>query len=80
MKGCPACCRWIRIQQGLPEGDMKNTLYCGSVSSTDDVLLVVTKEGIDAATRLQEYIKHRQNRIEMSEGIAKSAINGNVLA
>ena len=64
----------------LLEGDMKNALYYGPVSSTGDGLLMATAEGIDADTRLMEYGKRYPNGIEVSEGIAKSTINGNIPA
>ena len=64
----------------LLEGDMKTALYYGPVSSTGDGLLMATAEGIDADTRLLEYGKRYPNGIEVSEGIAKSTINGNIPA
>ena len=64
----------------LLEGDMKNALYYGPVSSTGDGLIMATAEGIDADTRLLEYGKRYPNGIEVSEGIAKSTINGNIPA
>ena len=64
----------------LLEGDMKNALYYGPVSSTGDGLLMATAAGIDADTRLLEYGKRYPNGIEVSEGIAKSTINGNIPA
>ena len=64
----------------LLEGDMKNALYYGPVSSTGDGLIMATAEGIDADTRLLEYGKRSPNGIEVSEGIAKSTINGNIPA
>ena len=60
------------------EGDMKNALYYGPVSSTGDGLLMATAIGAD--TRLLEYGKRYPNGIEVSEGIAKSTINGNIPA
>ena len=64
----------------LLEGDMKNALYYGPVSSTGDGLLMATAEGVDADTRLLEFGKRYPNGIEVSEGIAKSTINGNIPA
>lgn len=64
----------------LLEGDLKNALYYGPVSSTGDGLIMATAEGIDADTRLLEYGKRYPNGIEVSEGIAKSTINGNIPA
>ena len=62
----------------LLEGDLKNALYYGPVSSTGDGLLMATAIGAD--TRLLEYGKRYPNGIEVSEGIAKSTINGNIPA
>ncbi len=59
-------------------GDLANALYYGPVSSTGDGLLMATAEGIDADTRLMEYGKRYPNGIEVSEGIAKSTIAGNL--
>ena len=64
----------------LLEGDMKNALYYGPVSSTGDGLLMATADDINADTRLLEYGKRYPNGIEVSEGIAKSTINGNIPA
>ena len=64
----------------LLTGDIKTALYYGPVSSTGDGLLMATAEGIDADTRLLEYGKQYPNGIEVSEGIAKSTINGNIPA
>ena len=64
----------------LLEGDMKNALYYGPVSSTGDGLIMATAEDINADTRLLEYGKRYPNGIEVSEGIAKSTINGNIPA
>ena len=64
----------------LLEGDMKNALYYGPVSSTGDGLIMATAEGVNADTRLLEYGKRYPNGIEVSEGIAKSTINGNIPA
>ncbi len=62
----------------LLEGDMKNALYYGPVSSTGDGLLMATTDEIGADTRLLEYGKRYPNGIEVSEGIAKSTIAGNL--
>ncbi len=62
----------------LLQGDLANALYYGPVSSTGDGLLMATAEGINADTRLLEYGKRYPNGIEVSEGIAKSTINGNL--
>ena len=64
----------------LLEGDLKNALYYGPVSSTGDGLIMATAEDINADTRLLEYGKRYPNGIEVSEGIAKSTINGNIPA
>jgi fumarate reductase flavoprotein subunit len=60
--------------------DMDKVLYYGPVSSTGDGLIMATAKGIDAATRLMEYGKRYPNGIEVSEGIAKSTIAGNIAA
>ncbi|MDO4633718.1 MAG: FAD-dependent oxidoreductase [Eubacteriales bacterium] len=62
----------------LLQGDLANALYYGPVSSTGDGLLMATADGINADTRLLEYGKRYPNGIEVSEGIAKSTINGNL--
>ena len=60
--------------------EMQSALYYGPVSSTGDGVIMATAEGIDADTRLMEYGKRYPNGIEVSEGIAKSTINGNIPA
>ena len=60
--------------------EMQQALYYGPVSSTGDGVIMATAEGIDAATRLMEYGKRYPNGIEVSEGIAKSTIGGNITA
>lgn len=62
----------------LLNDEMKTALYYGPASSTGDGIIMATAEGIDAATRLMEYGKRYPNGIEVSEGIAKSTINGNI--
>lgn len=64
----------------LLSDDMDKVLYYGPASSTGDGLIMATAEGIDAATRLMEYGKRYPNGIEVSEGIAKSTIAGNIAA
>lgn len=60
--------------------EMKTALYYGPTSSTGDGVVMATAEGIDAATRLMEYGKRYPNGVEVSEGIAKSTIAGNIAA
>lgn len=60
--------------------EMKAALYYGPTSSTGDGIVMSTAEGIDAATRLMEYGKRYPNGVEVSEGIAKSTIAGNIIA
>lgn len=60
--------------------EMREALYYGPVSSTGDGVIMATAEGIDADTRLMEYGKRYPNGIEVDEGIAKSTINGNIVA
>lgn len=62
----------------LQSEEIQNALYYGPVSSTGDGVVMATAEGIDAATRLMEYGKRYPNGIEVSEGIAKSTIAGNI--
>lgn len=64
----------------LLSDDMKSALYYGPVSSTGDGVIMATAENIDAATRLMEYGKRYPNGVEVSEGIAKSTIAGNIAA
>ena len=52
----------------------------GTYTSTGDGLLMATADGINADTRLLEYGKRYPNGIEVSKGIAKSTINGNIPA
>lgn len=58
--------------------EMQGALYYGPVSSTGDGVIMATADGVDAATRLMEYGKRYPNGIEVSEGIAKSTISGNI--
>lgn len=60
--------------------EMQTALYYGPTSSTGDGVVMATAEGIDAATRLMEYGKRYPNGVEVSEGIAKSTIAGNIAA
>lgn len=64
----------------LLSDEMDNALYYGPASSTGDGVVMATAEGVDAATRLMEYGKRYPNGIEVSEGIAKSTIAGNIAA
>ena len=60
--------------------EMKSALYYGPASSTGDGIVMATAENVKAATRLMEYGKRYPNGIEVSEGIAKSTIAGNIAA
>lgn len=60
--------------------EMQTALYYGPTSSTGDGVVMATAEGLDAATRLMEYGKRYPNGVEVSEGIAKSTIAGNIAA
>jgi fumarate reductase flavoprotein subunit len=60
--------------------EMQSALYYGPVYSTGNGVIMATAEGIDADTRLMEYGKRYPTGIEVSEGIAKSTINGNIPA
>lgn len=61
----------------LLNDEMKQALYYGPVSSTGDGLIMARK--VDAATRLMEFGKRYPNGVEVSEGIAKSTIAGNIV-
>ncbi len=63
----------------LLNDEMDAALYYGPVSSTGDGVIMATAEGIDADTRLMEYGKRYPNGIEVSEGIARSTIGGNIV-
>lgn len=60
--------------------EMQSALYYGPTSSTGDGILMATTDKLKAATRLMEYGKRYPNGIEVSEGIAKSTIAGNIAA
>ena len=62
----------------LQTEEIRNALYYGPVSSTGDGIIMATAENVDAATRLMEYGKRYPNGIEVSEGIARSTISGNL--
>jgi fumarate reductase flavoprotein subunit len=64
----------------LLSDEMDKALYYGPASSTGDGLVMATAKDVDAATRLMEYGKRYPNGIEVSEGIAKSTIAGNIAA
>ncbi len=57
---------------------LANSLYYGLTTSTGDGLTVAT-EDVDAATRMLEYAKQYPNGVEVSEGRAKSTIDGNLV-
>lgn len=63
----------------LLSDELASALYYGPASSTGDGVIMATAEGIDAATRLMEYGKRYPNGVEVSEGIAKSTIAGNIV-
>lgn len=64
----------------LLSDELASALYYGPSSSTGDGIIMATAEGVDAATRLMEYGKRYPNGVEVSEGVAKSTINGNIAA
>ncbi len=64
----------------LLSSELNTALYYGPLSSTGDGIIMATAEGINAATRLMEYGKRYPNGVEVSEGIAKSTIAGNIAA
>lgn len=59
--------------------ELENILYYGTESSTGDGILMA-QEAVDADTQLMEYGKQYPNGVEVSEGIAKSTIGGNITA
>lgn len=59
--------------------EMQSALYYGPASSTGDGVIMATADNVNAATRLMEYGKRYPNGIEVSEGIAKSTIAGNIV-
>lgn len=59
--------------------ELKQVLYYGPVSSTGDGILMATDEAVNAETQNMEYGKTYPNGIEVSEGIAKSTIGGNLI-
>lgn len=63
----------------LLSDELASALYYGPASSTGDGIIMATAEGIDAATRLMAYGKRYPNGVEVSEGIAKSTIAGNIV-
>ena len=70
----------MAITRDLLNEEMKSALYYGPASSTGDGIVMATAENVKAATRLMEYGKRYPNGIEVSEGIAKSTIAGNIAA
>lgn len=66
--------------EDLLTDEMDSALYYGPASSTGDGVVMATAERIDAGTRLMEFGKRYPNGIEVSEGIAKSTIAGNIAA
>ena len=63
----------------LTEDLAENSLYYGLTTSTGDGLTVACAEGVDAATRMLEYAKRYPNGVEVSQGRAKSTIDGNLV-
>ena len=57
---------------------LANSLYYGLTTSTGDGLTVAT-EDVNAGTRMLEYAKQYPNGVEVSEGRAKSTIDGNLV-
>ena len=58
--------------------ELGKVLFYGTKSSNGEGLMMATKEGVDAATRMMEYGKIYPNGIEVSNGYAKSTIGGNI--
>ena len=63
----------------LPDSVKESALYYGPGSSEGDGLTMATAEGVNAATRMIEYVKQYPNGCEVSKGHAKSTIDGNLL-
>ncbi|WP_440897721.1 FAD-dependent oxidoreductase [Amphibacillus sp. Q70] len=59
--------------------ELEDILYYGIESATGDGILMA-QEAADADTQLMEYGKQYPNGVEVSEGIAKSTIGGNITA
>ncbi|WP_130860025.1 FAD-dependent oxidoreductase [Gracilibacillus phocaeensis] len=59
--------------------ELKNILYYGIESATGDGILMA-QEAVAADTQLMKYGKQYPNGVEVSEGIAKSTIGGNITA
>jgi len=57
----------------------EDALYYGLTTSTGDGLTMATAEDVDAATLMLEYAKQYPNGVEVSEGRAKSTIDGNLV-
>ena len=62
----------------LLSDELASALYYGPATSTGDGVIMATADGINAATRLMEYGKRYPNGVEVSKGIAKSTIAGNI--
>lgn len=62
----------------LLSDELASALYYGPSTSTGDGVIMATADGINAATRLMEYGKRYPNGVEVSKGIAKSTIAGNI--
>lgn len=58
---------------------LATSLYYGLTTSTGDGLTVATAADVNAGTRMLEYAKQYPNGVEVSEGRAKSTIDGNLL-
>jgi len=59
--------------------ELKGDLYYGLATSTGDGLTMATADDVDAATTMLDYAKLYPNGVEVSEGRAKSTIDGNLL-
>lgn len=62
----------------LLSDELASALYYGPSTSNGDGVIMATADGINAATRLMEYGKRYPNGVEVSKGIAKSTIAGNI--
>ncbi len=65
-------------QKWKPES-LATSLYYGLTTSTGDGLTVATAPEVNAGTLMLEYAKQYPNGVEVSEGRAKSTIDGNLV-
>ncbi|AXQ79207.1 FAD-dependent oxidoreductase [Streptococcus chenjunshii] len=64
--------------KNLLSEELRDVLFYGTNGSMGEGLLMAQAHGIEAATRMMEYGKIYPNGIEVSTGVAKSTIGGNI--